>query len=219
MEWVAYINYNSGYIYYGSPFQGRFTISRDNSKNQLYLQMSSLKTEDTAVYYCAREPQVSSTCGRTVEIFGRHLCWSDYSCAPNSTSTVNHYAHCITLTSSDPQVKKPGDSVPVSCKISGYSIISDHTHWIRQPSGSKMEWIGLIWANSLTVYEESLKSRFSITRDTSSNTVFLQGNRLRTEDTAVYYCARERPHTDVKQRQACAKNTGAGSIEQLMENF
>ncbi|MBN3319631.1 HV05 protein, partial [Atractosteus spatula] len=180
--------------------------------------MSSLKTEDTAVYYCAREPQYYSINNDTTASLikkNKYIC----SLAVTLWASRWSYVQCITLTSSDPQVKKPGDSVPVSCKISGYSITSDHTHWIRQPSGSKMEWIGLIWAYGLTVYEESLKSRFSITRDTSSNTVFLQGNRLRTEDTAVYYCARERPHTDVKQRQACAKNTGAGSIEQLMENF
>ncbi|XP_027289923.2 immunoglobulin heavy variable 3-48 [Cricetulus griseus] len=54
LEWVAHINENSGTINYADAVKDRFTISRDNAKNALYLQMNNLKSEDTASYYCAR---------------------------------------------------------------------------------------------------------------------------------------------------------------------
>uniref|UniRef100_G1QE17 Ig-like domain-containing protein n=1 Tax=Myotis lucifugus TaxID=59463 RepID=G1QE17_MYOLU len=87
---------------------------------------------------------------------------------------------------------KPSETLSLTCAVSGHSITSASCwHWIRQALGKGLEWMGCICSDGSTNYSPSLKSRTSISRVTSKNQFSLQLSSVTTEDTAMYYCARD----------------------------
>ncbi|KAK2916434.1 hypothetical protein Q8A67_000808 [Cirrhinus molitorella] len=91
---------------------------------------------------------------------------------------------------SSPVTKKPGETLNLSCKGSGFDFGQYGMHWFRQPKGQTFIWMGLIWYDaSKTVYAESIEGRIEITRDNSNSMAYLKLSGLTTEDSAVYYCA------------------------------
>nr|pir Ig heavy chain V region - mouse [Mus musculus]CAA41890.1 unnamed protein product [Mus musculus] len=90
------------------------------------------------------------------------------------------------------ELVRPGASVKLSCKASGYTFTSYWMHWVKQRHGQGLEWIGNIYPGSgSTNYDEKFKSKGTLTVDTSSSTAYMHLSSLTSEDSAVYYCTRE----------------------------
>nr|4LRI_C Chain C, MSL-109 Heavy Chain [Homo sapiens]4LRI_P Chain P, MSL-109 Heavy Chain [Homo sapiens] len=90
---------------------------------------------------------------------------------------------------------KPGGSLRLSCAASGFTFSPYSVFWVRQAPGKGLEWVSSINSDSTyKYYADSVKGRFTISRDNAENSIFLQMNSLRAEDTAVYYCARDRSY-------------------------
>nr|NDP11433.1 immunoglobulin mu heavy chain [Bos taurus]NDP11442.1 immunoglobulin mu heavy chain [Bos taurus] len=53
LEWLGII-WGGGDTHYNPALKSRLMITKDNSKSQVSLSLSSVTTEDTATYYCVR---------------------------------------------------------------------------------------------------------------------------------------------------------------------
>ncbi|KAH0502405.1 Ig heavy chain V region 102 [Microtus ochrogaster] len=97
----------------------------------------------------------------------------------------------VQLHQSGPELGKPGTSVKLSCKASGYTFTNNFMHWLKQRPGQGLEWIGWIYpGNGNTNYNQKFQGKATLTADKSSSTAYMELSSLTSEDSAVYYCAR-----------------------------
>ncbi|OBS81797.1 hypothetical protein A6R68_24213, partial [Neotoma lepida] len=169
LVYIGRIYPGSGGTDYAQNFKGKAKLTVDKSSSTAYMEFNSLTSEDTAVYYCARDT-----------VLQPH---------PECVSSV----HCeVQLVESGGGLVQPTGSLKLSCATSGFTFSSAAMYWVRQAPGKGLEWVARIRTKSnnyATYYADSVKDRFTISRDDSQSMVYLQMNNLRTEDTAMYYCA------------------------------
>nr|NDP07113.1 immunoglobulin mu heavy chain [Bos taurus] len=96
----------------------------------------------------------------------------------------------VQLRESGPSLVKPSQTLSLTCTVSGFSLSSYGVGWVRQAPGKAPECLGGIGCVGNTDYNPALKSRLSITKDTSKSQVSLSLSSVTSEDTATYYCAK-----------------------------
>nr|6SSI_F Chain F, NANOBODY 22 [Lama glama]6SSI_G Chain G, NANOBODY 22 [Lama glama]6SSI_H Chain H, NANOBODY 22 [Lama glama]6SSI_I Chain I, NANOBODY 22 [Lama glama]6SSI_J Chain J, NANOBODY 22 [Lama glama] len=94
----------------------------------------------------------------------------------------------VQLQESGGGLAQAGGSMRLSCIASGRNFFINIMNWYRQAPGKQRELVAQITRAGTTTYADSVKGRFTISRDNAKNTVYLQMSTLQSEDTAVYYC-------------------------------
>ncbi|OBS79737.1 hypothetical protein A6R68_22062, partial [Neotoma lepida] len=217
LEWIGWIDVRDSETKYAQKFQGKAKLTADKSSSTAYMELSSLTSEDSAVYFCARDTvlQPHPECVRNpggagswpgtemTEIISLETCseiiiLTTEHTGPHHGMELDHplppvNVHSqVQLQQSGPGLVKPGASVKLSCKASGYTFTGNWVNWVKQRPGQGLEWIGSIYpGDGDTNYNQKFQGKAKLTADKSSSTAYMELSSLTSEDSAVYYCARD----------------------------
>nr|NDP08564.1 immunoglobulin mu heavy chain [Bos taurus] len=115
----------------------------------------------------------------------------------------------VQLRESGPSLVKPSQTLSLTCTVSGFSLSSYDVGWVRQTPGKALECLGGVTSGGNTNYNPALKSRLSISKDTSKSQISLSLNTVTSEDTATYYCVKLVYRNDDCWRLSC----GCGYVD------
>ncbi|KAB1252117.1 Immunoglobulin heavy variable 3-23 [Camelus dromedarius] len=81
----------------------------------------------------------------------------------------------VQLVESGGGLVQPGGSLRLSCAASGFTFSSHDMSWVRQAPGKGLERVSSIYTGGgSTYYADSVKGRFTISRDNAKNVLYLK---------------------------------------------
>nr|NDP18013.1 immunoglobulin gamma heavy chain [Bos taurus] len=98
----------------------------------------------------------------------------------------------VQLRESGPSLVKPSQTLSLTCTVSGFSLSSYGVSWVRQAPGKALECLGGLSSTGSRGINPALKSRLRITKNNAAGQVFLSLTSVTPEDTATYYCVKDK---------------------------
>uniref|UniRef100_UPI003590304E 602 single chain fragment variable n=1 Tax=Homo sapiens TaxID=9606 RepID=UPI003590304E len=178
LEWLGVI-WTGGGTNYNSGFMSRLSITKDNSKSQVFLKMNSLQTDDTAIYYCVRQGRTPYWGQGTLVTVSAGILGSGGGGSGGGGSGGGGSDIQVTQSPSSLSVSL-GDRVTITCKAS--KDIYNRLAWYQQKPGNAPR----LLISGATSLETGVPSRFSGSGSGKDYTLTITS--LQTEDVATYYC-------------------------------